>query len=53
VEPADVRPVRVRALELLLGLVRLVVPVLVFLEDPEIHQRSIPNAAETHRDESV
>src|SRR5205823_9732596 len=47
-QPTDVRAVAVRALELLVGDVAILVPVLVFLGDAEVHERAIPEVGKAH-----
>src|SRR5688572_22887447 len=46
-EPADVRPIRVGALQLLLGHEAVLVPV-VLLGDPEVDERPVPDVRESH-----
>jgi hypothetical protein len=47
-EPPDVRTVTVSAVKLLLGVERLVVPVFVLLDDPEVDERAAPDVSNTH-----
>src|SRR5581483_890391 len=47
-QPADVGPVVVGALELLVRDVAVLVPVLVLLGDAEVHERAVPEVGETH-----
>src|SRR5207244_5764021 len=47
-EPAYVRPLGVRALELLVREVALLVPLLVLLGDPEVDERAVPDVGEAH-----
>jgi len=50
-QPADVRPVGVGALQLLVGEVAVLVPI-VFLGDPEIDEGLVPDVCEAHAAES-
>src|SRR5215204_212649 len=47
-QPPDVRPLAVAPLELLLGGVAVLVPVLVLLGDSEVDKRAIPDVGKTH-----
>jgi hypothetical protein len=47
-ESADVRPVVVGPLELIFGGERLLVPVLVLLDDAEVDEGAVPDVAKCH-----
>ena len=47
-QPADVRALAVGALEILLGQVAVLVPVVVLLGDPEVDERPVPNVCKSH-----
>src|SRR5438128_943613 len=47
-QPADVRALAVRALELLLGDITVLVPLVVLLGDPEVDERAVPDVSKGH-----
>src|SRR6185503_3235886 len=47
-QPPDVRALAVRALEVLLGQVPVLVPLVLLLGDPEVDERTVPNVCKSH-----
>src|SRR2546421_303736 len=47
-DPAHVRALRIRPLEVLVGDVAVLVPVLVLLGDAEVDERAVPDVAQPH-----